>query len=57
MEGDEIGPVTHIAGSLGIILWRGEGLINYTVSLPAFFLLLSPLLLSVLVTMYACHSH
>lgn len=57
MEGDEGRPATHIAGSLGIILWQGEGLINYTMSLLAFFLLLSPLLLSVLVTMCACHSH
>ena len=37
MEGNEAGPVRHTAGSLGIILWRGEGLINCVMCLPSFF--------------------
>lgn len=33
---DEAGPIRHIAGSLDIILWCGEGLINCAMSLPSF---------------------
>ena len=42
----EAGPGRHIVGSLDVILWQRDGLINLIMSLPFFLPLLSFLLVS-----------
>lgn len=52
----EAGPGRHIVGSLDVILWQRDGLINLIMSLPFFLPLLSFLLVSIPVSMCSCHS-
>lgn len=49
-------PGWHIVGSLDVILWQREGLINCIISLPFFPPLLGSLLVSITVSMCSCHS-
>lgn len=52
----EAEPARHIAGSLDVILWQREALINLITSLPFFLPLLCFPLVSIPVSMCSCHS-